>query len=969
MNEKLGPDLSKLSWEAMEEIYLANKQEEGLQKNSKNTSNFKWGPDSFVPTGEAYSLEHDFTHAQILNAPLEFGILPGDIVTIDDLSDYYFNLDITNGEIEFRKFDGSDFYNNSLFSSILSINGLRSNNFYDQFDYVNEFNLYSTVKNYNSFNRIIKSDVDDSFFFDPNSEISVSVGGVTTNSAPINSIPGHQLTAPNSAITFSSGNSNLISISDVDAGNNAVKITLSSANGAMTLSETTGLTFTTGDGTSDSSMVFTGTITNINTALSGITYNPTNNFFGSAALTLTTDDQGNTGGSAQIDTDIINISVKQTILSMSNLSGPNGFILNGVTASDQSGFSVGGGGDINGDGFEDIIVGAPADTNMTSPGHAYVVFGKASGFSNTIELSDLDGSDGFIINGVSNEDRAGYSVDIIGDMNGDGLADMLVSGWKADEAYVVFGDSGSWSSSFNLSSLDGSNGFTFTGTGGSDTGSYTKNVGDINGDGYSDMIVASAGSNEAYVIFGGSSFSATLAHSALDGTNGFTITNTSFDKDAQNVSGAGDIDGDGFDDIIIGSHKDNTDDGISYVIYGKSDWSSTSSFNVDTSINSSTGFTLTGANNEQAGYAVNTAGDFNGDGYADFLVGAFDGSNSGGLTYLVYGDARGNLSNLTLANLTGTDGFIITGISAADKSGSSVSSAGDFNGDGYSDIIIGAPLGQNGTDSGDQIGDAYILFGQESGYSSFNLSDLNATNGIILAGISLDDLMGTSVSLAGDINGDGFDDVVVGAYQGDPNGATSGESYVVFGFDVTGGSNYIGTSGDDSVSLTGANDAVINGAQGNDTLTYTGNFTDMTALGGAGADTIIFNNINSISSALRIDGGSGTDILQFNFSGGTLDLSSVADTVIKNIERIDINGAGNNTLTLGLTDVLEFSDSGNDIYIDGSSGDTVNLEGSGWSQDTTGISQFSNTYDSYVNSAGSPEVVYIDQDIAVNLNT
>lgn len=832
----------------------------------------------------------------------------------------------------------------------------------------------NTSQNPDTSNRTARITLNDGDGNSSNHDVTLTVAA--SNDAPVNSVPGTQTVAPNGTITFNSGNSNLISISDADAGSNAVKITLSSTNGTMSLSGTTGLTFTTGDGTSDSSMVFTGTVTNINTALNGMTYSPTSNYFGAAAVTLTTDDQGNTGGGALTDTDVINVSVSQTILSMSNLDGANGFVINGVSASDEAGYSVGGGGDINGDGYADIIIGAPEDSDAAnSPGHAYVVFGQASGFSSAVELSALDGTDGFVINGEGNEDRAGYSVSIVGDMNGDDISDMVIGAWKEDAAYVVYGSSDAWSSSFNLSSLDGTNGFKFTGAGGSDTGGFVQDVGDVNGDGYADIIVSGASPNEAYVIFGGTSISDPLASTSLDGTNGFKITGMDFDKDAKGVSGAGDIDGDGYDDLVIGSHKDAANDGLTFVIYGKSDWSSTSTFNVDTDM-SGNGFTLTGSYagiDGRSGYAVSAAGDFNGDGYADFLVGAHDaGTGSAGETYLIYGDARGNLGDLNLnsTDLNDADGFIISGLSGADKSGISVSSAGDFNGDGYADLLIGAHQGQNGTDSGNEDGDAYILFGTTSTFSSgFALSDLNGTNGIVLAGIDNGDRAGWSVSSVSDINGDGFDDIVFGAYQGDPNGTTSGESYVVFGFDVTGGASYVGTSGNDTITITAANNAEVIAAQGDDTVTYSGSATDTTIYGGQGADTLIFDTLASISGALKIDGGTGTDILQFNFSGGTLDLTSVADTIIKDIERIDIDGTGNNTLTMGLTDVLEFSETDNDIYVDGSSGDTVNLDGSGWSASTTDVSAFGNTYDSYVNSAGSPEVVYVDTDITVNLNT
>ncbi len=137
---------------------------------------------------------------------------------------------------------------------------------------------------------------------------SLTVNAV--NDAPVNSVPGTQTAREGAALTFSSGNGNLISISDVDAGSSSVQVVLTGTNGAMTLSQITGLTFTTGDGTADASMVFTGTITNVNAALSGMTFTATANLNSAAALQIQTNDQGNTGsGGALTDTDTVTINV------------------------------------------------------------------------------------------------------------------------------------------------------------------------------------------------------------------------------------------------------------------------------------------------------------------------------------------------------------------------------------------------------------------------------------------------------------------------------------------------------------------------------------------------------------------------------------------------------------------------------------------------------------------------------------
>jgi methionine-rich copper-binding protein CopC len=148
--------------------------------------------------------------------------------------------------------------------------------------------------------------------------VTITVNGV--NDAPVNSIPGPQGATKNGQLVFSAANSNLISISDADAGSNSLKVTLTATHGTITLSGTSGLAFTVGDGTKDATMTFTGNLTNINAALNGLIFEPTNGYDGPATIQITTDDQGNTGsGGAMTDTDTINITVnKGGVLSFSS---------------------------------------------------------------------------------------------------------------------------------------------------------------------------------------------------------------------------------------------------------------------------------------------------------------------------------------------------------------------------------------------------------------------------------------------------------------------------------------------------------------------------------------------------------------------------------------------------------------------------------------------------------------------------
>ena len=287
-------------------------------------------------------------------------------------------------------------------------------------------------------------------------------------------------------------------------------------------------------------------------------------------------------------------------------------------------------GDINGDGFADVIIGmSTADPNgKNQSGVSHVVFGHSGVNPAEFELSSLNGTNGFTVNGVSAGDRSGIRVSSAGDVNGDGLDDLFISAINvgvnapySGQTYVIFGNTASGPAQFELSAINGVNGFVINGQTQNDfSGESISNAGDVNGDGVDDLIIGSQGAEITYVVFGQTNFgSAALELSDLDGSNGFKI----HDKSGRVVSDTGDINGDGLADLLIGDSN-----------------------------------------------------------------AAYNGTRSGA-TFVVFGQTSG-ISDFELSDLNGTNGFQVRGISPYDDSGGIVSGAGDINGDGYDDLLTQA---------------------------------------------------------------------------------------------------------------------------------------------------------------------------------------------------------------------------------------------------------------------------------------
>lgn len=399
--------------------------------------------------------------------------------------------------------------------------------------------------------------------------------------------------------------------------------------------------------------------------------------------------------------------------------GAGGFRIDGAETYDFSGSSLAGAGDVNGDGRGDVIVGAPGGGN--TPGKVFVVFGKAT--NTTVDLAAL-GTGGFRVDGAAESDTLGGfespSVSAAGDVNGDGRADVVLGAPRASNnaragsgsAYVVFGKSDS--SPVDLAAL-GAGGFRIDGSApGDGAGDSVGAAGDVNADGLSDVIVGAPGrsaggiskAGAAYVVFGRAYTDTddlgTCYCYEVDGS-------AAGDRLGSAVAGAGDVNGDGRPDFVVGapdaSYNVRAYSGSAFVIFGTS---GAAAVNVDRL--GAGGFRMDGADfGNAAGISVAGAGDVNGDHRPDVIVGAsftdYHGDSSGS-AYVVFGKTDG--SSVDFAAL-GPSGLRLDGGAFNDQAGYTVSGGSDVNGDGRADVVVGALRASNNGRS--DSGSTYVVYG------------------------------------------------------------------------------------------------------------------------------------------------------------------------------------------------------------------------------------------------------------------
>lgn len=662
-----------------------------------------------------------------------------------------------------------------------------------------------------------------------------------------------------------------------------------------------------------------------------------------------------------------------------------GFIITGTASSGRLGYSVSDAGDVNGDGLADVVVGAYRETTGTTSGAVYVLFGKNN--SATIDVSNL-GDSGYKIYNSATTSRLGTSVSQIGDLNGDGLADLLISGNNTNgRAYVVYGKT--TTTDIDLANLTADQGFSMTGPSDVLIGKWVS-AGDIDGDGIDDIMVSNSSSSavsSTYVVFGKSITTATTnidLTKVIENDQGLILKGVSGTSFGNSIAYIGDVNGDGKGDILISASttknetKTTQNDGTAYVVYGTD---TAQTIDIST-LSASQGYKITGpiptetaVTSVQFAQYVGAAGDVNGDGIADMIIGSSSSAAYGYKAYVVFGQEGTNTTNVDVTNL-GSNGFVIqSNTNGVVGLGSSVSYAGDINGDGLADVIVGASSGNQ----------AYVVYGKTDTTTVDIDQVANGIGGFVINGGISSSSTGISVSYAGDVNGDGFDDLIVGASAAaitvtNQDGTTTttsnvGQSYVLFG-----GSSkmttidYAGTSGDDTQAGTSASQTAVLGA-GNDIYTANGGADVIYA--GAGNDTIILNadNIAKLELGItdnqlaKIDGGAGTDTIKLDGSGITFDLTKISnvlaeDSRIESIEKIDLTGTGDNTLKISLADVLDIN-STQVLSIDGNNGDIVNLlSADGWTKSATTITEGTNTYSVYTSGAAE---LRIDTDVTATV--
>ena len=426
----------------------------------------------------------------------------------------------------------------------------------------------------------------------------------------------------------------------------------------------------------------------------------------------------------------------------------------GEAAGDYAGWSVANAGDVDGDGIPDILIGARwEDTGGSNAGAAYLVLGASLGTSATVDLSTAD----YKFVGEDAGDQAGYAVASAGDVDGDGLSDLLIGtllGGTNGKAYIVLGSSLGTTATIDLSTAD----YIFEGDPSGSAGRSVASAGDVDGDGLDDVLIGNpshqGGLGRAALVLG-SSLGSTTTVSLVNADYVFT-GNAYF---GGSVVSPGDVDGDGLSDLLIGQeYGDNA-----YLFFGASLGTTTSFTENDADYDFSSG--------TQTSFSLQGSGDFDGDGLADIISGTYLNSGNSGAAFV---HLAASLATTTAIDLTTSADYEFQGENSGDMAGYTMGSLGDLDGDGLDDLLVNAVMYSAGTNTYE--GAVYIILAASftsSGPVNLSTADYK------LVGETAGDEAGASFASAGDIDGDGLPDLLIGGKGDDTNGTNAGAAYLI----------------------------------------------------------------------------------------------------------------------------------------------------------------------------------------------
>ncbi|MFK7956213.1 MAG: integrin alpha [Lysobacterales bacterium] len=524
-----------------------------------------------------------------------------------------------------------------------------------------------------------------------------------------------------------------------------------------------------------------------------------------------------------------------------------GAVVDGDATGDLLGWAVAGDGDYNGDGVNDLVFSSQGfdvvanGATLANAGAVYVLFGGSDALQN-LDLSQIpaagggDGSQGFVLYGTQTNENLGSALSSAGDINGDGIDDLLIGSPQIPNplggggAYLLFGRPATdpMPAEFDLQTLrtadDSNSGFGVVLEGSQSGGSAGIDVVadlDINGDGIGDIILGNNFSGAgfiarigvSYVLYGrdasdpwpGRFRLSALQPNLATGSQGFVIISDAAGTGlGSRLANLGDFTGDGVDDLLMGSPSASASDGVTnsagFIVPGRSPSSGNGAAPTEFDIEGvdlsreeirATAHQLLGdAAEDLAGEAVAGIGDINGDGRPDLAVTAplaDHGGDNSGSAYVLFGRPVGSAlaPRISLANLlpanggNGSQGFVLTG-EAGQRLGDALASAGDINGDGVDDFVVGA---KSDNEAGTEAGAVYVVYGRSQGFpASIGVADLvSSGQGMKLLGQAASDKVGDRLALGGDIDRDGNSEILVGSRLVDQVSSNAGRVYVING--------------------------------------------------------------------------------------------------------------------------------------------------------------------------------------------